>query len=216
MVMGKLKMNFLINQTLKWPITILIMRHADALSARFRESDHLRKLSEKGNIEAKFIGKKLANLEIPILESHVSFAERTKETWRNLKSELKTEIIENFSPELYKITASEMVGFIEDKLRGLIEIQIDKNKIDVSKLSSTSGHHQLGIMILGHNPCISEFILKRIPADSKWGELFSLPPASCAIFQVKISLEELQSGKLREDSMWLIQELLLASEIVSE
>jgi phosphohistidine phosphatase len=156
--------------------TLVVVRHAKA--EPYAESDHARRLTDRGRRDAADAGRFLADAGVRPTHALVSDATRAQETWAELRASWPQGIAEVVGPEFY--SASE-----EAVLEG----------IRLLPAEATCA------VYVGHNPTAAH--VARLLLDGEGdpevmrGLLEGFPPAAVAVFEVAGDWSELAEGGAR-------------------
>ncbi len=156
--------------------TLVVVRHAKA--EPYAETDHARRLTDRGRADAAAAGRFLAASGISPTHALVSEATRTQETWAELRGSLGEGIAEDVSPAYY--AASE-----GDVLEGLRMLPPE------AKCA----------VFVGHNPTAAH--LARLLVDGEGdpevmrGLLEGFPPAAVAVLELPGDWSELTEAGAR-------------------
>lgn len=141
---------------------IYIMRHADAKSIKHFSFDRERSLSEKGREELIKIKPRLKDAFSDVSLVLCSAAVRTRETLAGIIDILPEEAKIIYSERLYNATADTLLEEI-----------------------NTHGDHHTHILLVGHNPGVSEF-LANVPHKISSGilgiDMLTMPTASVVTY----------------------------------
>ncbi|WP_339607131.1 histidine phosphatase family protein [uncultured Roseivirga sp.] len=135
---------------------LLLIRHADAISAGSNQRDFERKLSEKGKSESALLGEYIKNLPFEVDTIYTSPSVRTLQTCAEITQQLERAPRIISSEEYYEATGNVMFAAVN---------RID----DIFK----------NVAIIAHNPSIS-YLYEYLSGDSQGGFL----TASCAWLQI--------------------------------
>src|SRR5215470_2299995 len=122
---------------------IYFLRHASAgKSVSNVSKDERRALDEEGILQARYIGRMLANLDVQVEQIVSSPLKRARQTASLVANEL----------------AFETAVHIEDALRPDAEFE---------QFQAMLAHYKKydSIMVVGHNPSLTEFLMKSISSD---------------------------------------------------
>jgi phosphohistidine phosphatase len=112
---------------------LILVRHADSLSARALEKDINRSLSPKGFEQCALLANSIKLLNININHAIVSHSMRTQETCNSVETHLDLALPKELETKLYQNLSDEILELIENTL------QIFET-----------------LMIIGHNPSLSK------------------------------------------------------------
>jgi phosphohistidine phosphatase len=121
---------------------LILFRHAKAEKAEPGESDHARRLNERGRDDARMIGAYLARHKLVPDLALVSPARRTRETWDRLARELDAEPDVTHDERLYNATAAAIIAAIKETKAAahtLIVVGHNPGLHDVARLLIASG-----------------------------------------------------------------------------
>jgi phosphohistidine phosphatase len=156
--------------------TLVVVRHAKA--EPYAETDHARRLTERGRADAAAAGRFLATAGLVPTHALVSDATRTQETWAELRASLGEGIEVDVSPAYY--SASE-----QDVLEGVRMLPSDA----------------MCVVFVGHNPTAAH--VARLLLDGEGdpevmrGLLEGFPPAAVAVFELPGDWSELTEAGAR-------------------
>ncbi len=156
--------------------TLVVVRHAKA--EPYAETDHARRLTERGRADAADAGRFLATAGITPTHALVSDATRTQETWAELGASFGEGIEVEVSPAYY--SASE-----EDVIEGV----------------RTLPSEATCAVFVGHNPTAAH--VARLLLDGEGdpevmrGLLEGFPPAAVAVFELPGDWSELTEAGAR-------------------
>ena len=137
--------------------TLILMRHAKSSWSHPGLDDHDRPLNKRGRKSAEAMGdwlREKGHLPDQVISSD---AVRTKETYSGLKLTGKAE----FTPDLYRVTANQMLRV----------------------LSSASGDT---VLVLGHNPAIGAFAEEIVEEAPDHARFFDFPTGATLVVQFDI------------------------------
>jgi phosphohistidine phosphatase len=159
--------------------TLVVVRHAKA--EPYAETDHARRLTDRGRGDAADAGGFLASAGIRPTHALVSDATRTRETWAELRAswgEDLGEVEEEVSPSFYSGSAEEVLA-----------------EIRLLPAEATS------VVFVGHNPTAAHLARLLLDGDSDpdvmRGLLEGFPPAAVAVLDVPGPWSELTEGGAR-------------------
>jgi phosphohistidine phosphatase len=156
--------------------TLVVVRHAKA--EPYAETDHARRLTERGRADAAAAGRFLATAGLAPTHVLVSDATRTQETWAEMRAYLGEPIEVDVSPAYY--SASE-----QDVLEGVRMLPADA----------------ACAVFVGHNPTVAH--VARLLLDGEGdpevmrGLLEGFPPAAVAVFELPGDWSELAEAGAR-------------------
>jgi phosphohistidine phosphatase len=156
--------------------TLVVVRHAKA--EPYAETDHGRRLTDRGRADAAAAGRFLASAGIAPTHALVSDATRTQETWAELRGSLGEGIVEDVSPVYYSASEAEVL----EAVRSLPP-------------EATCA------VFVGHNPTAAH--LTRLLIDGEGdpevmrGLLEGFPPAAVAVLEVPGDWSELTEAGAR-------------------
>ena len=145
---------------------LILMRHAEA-GWHINIDDHERPLSNSGIQDAKKIGLWLKEKNYTPDEVISSTSKRTRETFNGLL----LECVPTFEKSLYLADANHMKSMLQ-------------------KLLSNT------VILLGHNPGISELAYELIQNDEKYAHLLDFPAASTLVIDFNVA----QWSNIKSDS----------------
>jgi phosphohistidine phosphatase len=115
---------------------LLLVRHADSLSARALEKDINRSLSQKGFEQCALLANSIKLLNININHAIVSHSMRTQETCNSVETHLDLVLPKELETKLYKNLSDEILELIENKLQIFETLMIIGHNPSLSKISS--------------------------------------------------------------------------------
>jgi phosphohistidine phosphatase len=156
--------------------TLVVVRHAKA--EPYAESDHARRLTDRGRADAADAGRFLAAAGIEPTHALVSDAVRTQETWAQLRASLGAGIEEDISPAYF--SASEAAV------------------LDAVRLLPPEA---ACAVFVGHNPTAAHVARQLLDGegdpDVMRGLLEGFPPAAVAVLELPGEWSELVEGGAR-------------------
>jgi len=115
---------------------LILVRHADSLSARALEKDINRSLSPKGFEQCALLANSIKLLNININHVIVSQSIRTQETCNSIETHLDLALPKELDTKLYQNLSDEILELIENKLRIFETLMIIGHNPSLSKISS--------------------------------------------------------------------------------
>jgi len=115
---------------------LLLVRHADSLSARALEKDINRSLSPKGFEQCALLANSIKLLNININHVIVSQSIRTQETCNSIETHLDLALPKELDTKLYQNLSDEILELIENKLQIFETIMLIGHNPSLSKISS--------------------------------------------------------------------------------
>ena len=115
---------------------LLLVRHADSLSARALEKDINRSLSPKGFEQCALLANSIKLLNININHVIVSQSIRTQETCNSIEIHLDLALPKELDTKLYQNLSDETLELIENKLQIFETIMLIGHNPSLSKISS--------------------------------------------------------------------------------
>jgi phosphohistidine phosphatase len=156
--------------------TLVVVRHAKA--EPYAETDHARRLTERGRADAAAAGRFLATAGIAPTHALVSDATRTQETWAELSGSLGEGVEVDVSPAYYSASEDEVLEAIR-----------------MLPSDATCA------VFVGHNPTAAH--VARLLLDGEGdpevmrGLLEGFPPAAVAVFELPGDWSELTEAGAR-------------------
>jgi phosphohistidine phosphatase len=156
--------------------TLVVVRHAKA--EPYAETDHARRLTDRGRADAAAAGAFLTTVGIEPSHALVSDATRTQETWAELRGPLGEGIVEDVSPAYFSASEAEVL----EAVRALPP-------------EATCA------VFVGHNPTAAH--LARLLVDGEGdpevmrGLLEGFPPAAVAVLELPGDWSELTEAGAR-------------------
>jgi len=115
---------------------LILVRHADSLSARALEKDINRSLSPKGFEQCALLANSIKLLNININHVIVSQSIRTQETCNSIETHLDLALPKKLDTKLYQNLSDEILELIENKLQIFETIMLIGHNPSLSKISS--------------------------------------------------------------------------------
>lgn len=115
---------------------LILVRHADSLSARALEKDINRSLSPKGFEQCALLANSIKLLNININHVIVSQSIRTQETCNSIEIHLDLALPKELDTKLYQNLSDETLELIENKLQIFETIMLIGHNPSLSKISS--------------------------------------------------------------------------------
>jgi len=115
---------------------LILVRHADSLSARALERDINRSLSPKGFEQCALLANSIKLLNININHVIVSQSIRTQETCNSIETYLDLVLPKELDTKLYQNLSDEILELIENKLQIFETIMLIGHNPSLSKISS--------------------------------------------------------------------------------
>jgi phosphohistidine phosphatase len=115
---------------------LILVRHADSLSARALEKDINRSLSPKGFEQCALLANSIKLLNININHVIVSQSIRTQETCNSIETHLDLVLPKELDTKLYQNLSDEILELIENKLQIFETIMLIGHNPSLSKISS--------------------------------------------------------------------------------
>jgi phosphohistidine phosphatase len=115
---------------------LILVRHADSLSARALEKDINRSLSPKGFEQCALLANSIKLLNININHVIVSQSIRTQETCNSIEIHLDLALPKELDTKLYQNLSDEILELIENKLQIFETIMLIGHNPSLSKISS--------------------------------------------------------------------------------
>ena len=115
---------------------LILVRHADSLSARALEKDINRSLSPKGFEQCALLANSIKLLNININHVIVSQSIRTQETCNSIETHLDLVLPKKLDTKLYQNLSDEILELIENKLQIFETIMLIGHNPSLSKISS--------------------------------------------------------------------------------
>ena len=115
---------------------LILVRHADSLSAHALEKDINRSLSPKGFEQCALLANSIKLLNININHVIVSQSIRTQETCNSIETHLDLALPKELDTKLYQNLSDEILELIENKLQIFETIMLIGHNPSLSKISS--------------------------------------------------------------------------------
>jgi phosphohistidine phosphatase SixA len=152
---------------------LILLRHAEAQPASSGASDQNRRLSGRGEQEAKAAGKWLASHGVKLDRVLCSPSERTRATAELALAAYKHAPATQYADDIYEATPGELLALLDQ-------------------------HGDAGtVMLVGHNPGIERLVALLVEGRSD--EFRGMPPAGLAVLHLSGALEP---GNARLDAFW--------------
>ncbi|WP_114240915.1 histidine phosphatase family protein [Dyella sp. C9] len=152
---------------------LILLRHAEAQPATSGSHDQKRRLSGRGEQEAKAAGKWLVSHGVKPDRVLCSPSERTRSTAELALAAFKHAPSLEFSDDIYEATPGELLALLDQ-------------------------HGDAGtVMLVGHNPGIERLVALLVEGRSD--EFRGMPPAGLAVLHLAGALEP---GNARLDAFW--------------
>jgi len=152
---------------------LILLRHAEAQPSASGTSDQNRRLSGRGEQEAKAAGKWLASHGVKPDRVLCSPSERTRATAKLALAAYPHEPATEFADDIYEATPGELLALLDQ-------------------------HGDAGtVMLVGHNPGIERLVALLVEGRSD--EFRGMPPAGLAVLHLNGTLEP---GNARLDAFW--------------
>ncbi|WP_109124713.1 histidine phosphatase family protein [Dyella sp. C11] len=152
---------------------LILLRHAEAQPAPSGGDDHSRRLSGRGEQEAKAAGKWLASHGVKVDRVLCSPSERTRATAELALAAYGKSPGTQFADDIYEATPGELMALLDQ-------------------------HGDAGtVMLVGHNPGIERLVALLVEGRSD--EFRGMPPGGLAVLHLNGTLEP---GNARLDAFW--------------
>ncbi len=152
---------------------LILLRHAEAQPAQAGGDDQSRRLSGRGEHEAKAAGKWLADHGVTPDRVLCSPSERTRTTAKLVLAALKHAPSLEYADDIYEATPGELLALLDQ-------------------------HDDVGtVMLVGHNPGIERLVALLVEGRSD--EFRGMPPGGLAVLHLGGTLEP---GNARLDAFW--------------